>query len=369
MQKLQAQNLQPMELSQLPDSPLISVLVPNYNYAKYIGEALDSALQQTYPHFEIIVCDDGSKDNSCEVIESYIQKDSRIRLIRKENGGVATALNAAYRQSKGEIICLLDADDIWINNKLQKVLEVFRLNSQCGFAIHNVIQIDGQGNFIKSTPMFRRLASGWMGQSALENGGFVYNIPPASALSIRREVANFIFPLNEAFVRNADSLIFRFAPFITVIGSAPEVLSKFRLHGSNTTSQVTLTADSLEKEQVTLERVHQEQKLFLTKNYGAAIADSLTDLDFSVAVCHDRYLLARFKHLSKLERRKIHQRLVTHPNFSNWSVAQQWLFRWGEYLPDTLFQKWFDLIYGQSRLKRLVKWFIDRRFTLSHLSA
>ncbi|BAZ02150.1 putative glucosyltransferase [Tolypothrix tenuis PCC 7101] len=369
MQQLQTHNLQPIELPQLPDRPLISVLVPNYNYAKYIGETLDSALQQTYTNFEIIVCDDGSKDNSCEVIEGYLQKDSRIKLIRKQNGGVATALNTAYSHSQGEIICLLDADDIWMNNKLQKILEVFRLNPKCGFAIHNVIQIDGQGNFLKSTPMFRRLASGWMGQSALQNGGFVDNIPPASALSIRREVANYIFPLNEAFVRNADSLIFRFAPFITVIGSAPEVLSKFRLHGANTTSQTTVTADFLEKEQVTLARIHQEQKLFLQKNYGTAIADSLTDLHFSVAVCHDLYLLARFKHLSKLERRKIHQQLVTHPNFNNWSVAQQWLFRWGEYLPDNIFQKWFDLIYGQSRLKRLIKGLIDRKFALTYLSA
>ncbi|GAX44195.1 family 2 glycosyl transferase [Tolypothrix sp. NIES-4075] len=365
MQQSLTDTLHPIELLPLPDKPLVSVLVPNYNYAKYIGETLESALCQTYPNFEVIVCDDGSKDNSCEVIESYVQKDSRIKLIRKPNGGVATALNAAYQASKGEIICLLDADDIWMDNKLQKILDVFRSDPKCGFAIHNVIQIDAQGNLIKLTPTLRRLASGWMALSALENGGFVYNIPPASALSLRREIADSIFPLNEEFKRNADSLIFRFAPFITVIGSAPEVLSKFRLHGANTTSFTNLTADLLNKEQTVLERIHQAQKNFLQNIYGAKIAEKLTDLKYSTAVCHDRYLLARFQGTYSQERREIYQRLINHPEFSNWSVAQQWLFKWGEYLPNRIFKVLFDQVYGSSHLKRLFKWFTQKSYQLS----
>jgi cellulose synthase/poly-beta-1,6-N-acetylglucosamine synthase-like glycosyltransferase len=61
MQELLTNKLQPIELPPLPENPLVSVLVPNYNYARYVGEALESVLSQTYPHFEIIVCDDGSK--------------------------------------------------------------------------------------------------------------------------------------------------------------------------------------------------------------------------------------------------------------------------------------------------------------------
>ncbi len=356
MQQVQTDKLQPIALPPLPENPLVSVLVANYNYARYISETLDSVLSQTYQNFEVIVCDDGSKDNSCEIIETYVQKDSRIKLISKENGGVATALNTTYRESKGEIICLLDADDIWLNTKLEKVVKLFKSDPKNGFVIHNVIQIDGEGNLLKSTSMFKRLASDWMGEFALQNGGFVYNIPPASALSIRREVAEYIYPLNEAFVRNADSLIFRFAPFITVIGSSLEALSKFRLHGSNTTSQATLTPEFLEKEQLTLERVYQEQKLFLSRVYGSKIAQSLTDLHHSAAVCHDRYLLARFKGLSQVERKQIDRQLLTHPEFSKWGLSQKLLFRWGKYLPDQLFKVCFDLVYGSSKLKRFVKW-------------
>lgn len=368
MQQSPTDILRPTELLPLPDKPLVSILVPNYNYAKYIGETLESALCQTYSNFEVIVCDDGSKDNSCEVIEAYVQKDSRIKLIRKQNGGVATALNTAYQESKGQIICILDADDIWLDNKLEAILEVFRAEPQCGFAVHNVIQIDGQGNLIKPTPMLGNLPSGWKGQFALENGGFVYNIPPASALCLRREITEVLFPLNEAFVRNADSLIFRFAPFITSMGSTQKVLSKFRLHGSNTTSQAVLTPDVLEKEQATLERVYQEQKKFLNEVFGSQITNQLTDLHCSIAICHDRYLLSRFKGVSKSGRRQIYQQLVTHPEFTNWPFPQKCLFRWGEYLPDAIFKMWFDLVYGPSNLKSAVKWLQSQKISLARVS-
>jgi glycosyltransferase involved in cell wall biosynthesis len=367
MQQQQAQKLQPLNLLPLSDAPLVSVLVPNYNYAKYIDKTLESALRQTYPHFEVIVCDDGSSDNSCEVIEGFVQRDSRIKLVRKPNGGVASALNAAYQESKGQVVCLLDADDVWLDNKLQRVLEIFRLDPKCGFAIHNVIQIDSQGNYIKPTPMFQRLASGWLGESALENGGLVDNIPPASALSLRREVAELIFPLNPAFRRNADSLIFRFAPFITAIGSHPEVLSQFRLHGTNTTSMVSVTPDFLEKDIAVMEQVHQEQKLFLTNVYGEAIAQKLKDLKFSVLVCNSRYLHARLTNRPKIERKEIHQYLVTNPRFPNHfnSLPQKWLVQWGEYLPNALFTALFNLVYGSGRIKRLARWLFKRQLTAS----
>ncbi len=283
MQQSPTDILRPTELLPLPDEPLVSILVPNYNYAKYIGETLESTLRQSYSNFEVIVCDDGSKDNSCEIIEAYVQKDPRIKLIRKQNGGVAAALNTAYQESKGQIICLLDADDIWLDNKLECTVALFKSDAKCGFAIHNVIQIDGEGNLLKSTPMYSNLPAGWLAQSALENGGFVYNIPPASALSVRRQVGDCIFPLNEEFVRNADSLIFRFAPLITAIASTNEVLSQFRIHGANTTSVATITPEFLERELVTLERVHAKQRQFLRRVYGSFVAKQLTDLNLSIS--------------------------------------------------------------------------------------
>lgn len=359
MQELQTEKLQPIKLPQLPETPLVSVLIGNYNYARYIGETLESVLSQTYPNFEIVVCDDGSKDNSCEVIETYIQKDSRVKLVRKENGGVATALNAAYQASKGEIVCILDADDVWIDNKLQRVVEAFRSNSKCGFVIHNVIEIDGNGSLIKPTAKLKDLASGWMAPLALENGGFLKNIPPASALTIRREVASLIFPLNEAMVRHTDSLICFLAPLITEIGAVPEVLSKFRLHGANITSATALTVDAIERGHNAGKLLYQEQKKFLRNIYGTEIEISLAGQEFNIPSCFESYLLARLKRLSKKECREAHRQLITHPKFSStysWSKPHRWLLQW--YLPDVLFMVLFNQVYGSTSLKRLVRWLI-----------
>lgn len=362
MQEPLTEKLQPIELLALPENPLVSVLIANYNYARYIGETLECVLCQTYPHFEVIVCDDGSTDNSCEVIETYLQKDPRIKLIRKQNGGVATALNAAYQESKGEIVCILDADDLWMPNKLQKVVEKFSSDSKCGFVIHNLILIDGQGRDIKPTPMMKQLASGWMAPDVLENGGFIENIPPASALSIRKEVASLIFPINEALKRHVDGLIIFLTLLVTEVRAVPEVLTKFRLHGANTTSLETVTADSMERSLVALERIHQEQKQLLQKVYGTEVAERLRDLRYSLAICHYRYLLARLKGLPSKQRREVHKHLIFHPQFStefSWSKPQRWLFQWD--LPDMLFALLFNQVYGKSRFKQLVKFVFHRK--------
>ncbi|MDF5720860.1 MAG: glycosyltransferase [Rhizonema sp. PD37] len=356
MQELQTK-LQPIKLSPLPNDPLVSVLIANYNYARYIGETLDSVLSQTYSNWEVIVCDDGSKDNSCEIIGSYTHKDSRIKLIPQQNGGVASALNIAYRHSNGEIVCVLDADDVWMSDKLQKVIAAFQSHSKGGFVIHDVFQIDGQGKLIKTTPMLKKLASGWMASSMLKNAGGIENMPPASALCIRREVANLIFPMNEAFTRNADSLIFRLAPFVTEIVPVSQVLSKYRLHGANLTSFTSITADILVRELETAKRVHQEQEQFLRKIYGGEVAESLTGVEANAWHYHDRYMLARFQGIPKSERREVHRLLVTHPQFDKAFRYKplKWLLRWGENLPSPLFLALFAQISHESKLKRIAR--------------
>ncbi|NMF62221.1 glycosyltransferase family 2 protein [Brasilonema octagenarum] len=362
MKDLQTNKLQPIALPLLPENPLVSVLISNYNYARYIGETLESVLCQTYPHFEAIVCDDGSSDNSCEVIETYVQKDPRIKLIRKQNGGIASGLNAAYQQSKGEIVCILDADDLWMPTKLQRVVEKLKSQSKCGFVIHNVIQIDGQGKNIKPTPMMKQLASGWMAPDVLENGGFIENLPPASALSIRREIASLIFPINEAMKRHVDGLIIFLALLVTEVRAVPEVLNKFRLHGANTTSLAPITVDSMERSLSALEHIHQEQKQLLKKVYGTEIAEQLRDLRYSLAICQYRYLLARLKGISRKQRREVHQHLISHPQFStefSWFKPQRWLFQWN--LPDALFTLLFNQVYGVSPLKQFVKSLFARK--------
>lgn len=104
-------------------SGLVSVVIPAYNVAAHIGEAIDSVLAQDYAPVEIIVVDDGSRDDTADVVSSRFPQ---VTLIRKANGGAATARNAGIRQAQGEFIAFLDADDIWLPGKLKAQVDYFR---------------------------------------------------------------------------------------------------------------------------------------------------------------------------------------------------------------------------------------------------
>lgn len=112
----------------LLNKPLVSVVIPNYNYARYLTETLQSVIQQTYQNIEVIVVDDGSTDNSIEVIEALAKEDPRIKLVAKKNGGLSSARNAGIRNCSGDYIAFLDSDDKWEPGKISsqiKALKVF----------------------------------------------------------------------------------------------------------------------------------------------------------------------------------------------------------------------------------------------------
>lgn len=100
-------------------NPLISIIVPVYNTEKYIDETIRSVVDQTYQHWELVLVDDGSTDQSNRIIEKWIQEDRRIRYSFKENGGQASARNVGIQICKGEYIAFLDADDLYMPERLQ----------------------------------------------------------------------------------------------------------------------------------------------------------------------------------------------------------------------------------------------------------
>jgi glycosyltransferase involved in cell wall biosynthesis len=100
---------------------LVSIITPSYSSKRFIKETISSVLSQTYKNWEMIIVDDVSPDNSNEIIEEFIKKDSRIKLIKLEkNSGPAVARNRAIKEAKGRYIAFLDADDLWIPEKLEK---------------------------------------------------------------------------------------------------------------------------------------------------------------------------------------------------------------------------------------------------------
>lgn len=109
--------------------PKFSIIVPVYNAGKYIGMALDSVLAQTYPDWECICVDDGSKDSSGTILDQYATKDSRIKVIHQKNGGEAAARNAALDVARGEWLTCLDADDLYASDRLLRMQQLIEAES------------------------------------------------------------------------------------------------------------------------------------------------------------------------------------------------------------------------------------------------
>lgn len=137
--------------------PLVSVIIPTYNSAKYIEEALRSVFNQTFQDFEIIVIDDGSTDNTGKILEKYNQI---IRYICQANGGPSSARNTGIRQAKGKFIAFLDADDLWLPTKLEKQIALFNCNSNLGMVTTGACSFDDKGVFGYSTNKRATLMNG-----------------------------------------------------------------------------------------------------------------------------------------------------------------------------------------------------------------
>lgn len=103
--------------------PRVSIIINNYNYGRFVAQSIDSALNQTYENTEVIVVDDGSTDESIAVIQSY---EKQIIPVLKKNGGQASAINAGFSASSGDIICLLDADDLFLPERVSHVVDIFQ---------------------------------------------------------------------------------------------------------------------------------------------------------------------------------------------------------------------------------------------------
>src|ERR1700751_2010784 len=124
-------------------APHISVLINTYNHERYIEQAIVSVLEQYFPaeEIEILVVDDGSTDRTPEIVRKFAP---RVRYLRKENGGQASAFNFGIPQAQGEIIAFLDGDDWWARNKLQTVICAFDRNPHAAAVGHGIIEIDSQ---------------------------------------------------------------------------------------------------------------------------------------------------------------------------------------------------------------------------------
>jgi len=143
--------------------PKVTVIIPTYNMAKYLPEAIESVLNQTYKDFEIIVLDDGSTDDSKEIVKKYIdQSRNNIRYIYQENQGVVKARNKAIMNARGEFIAFLDADDKFYANRLEEEIKVIEKHPDIGLVHADDTEITESGECINIQRRNKKCLSGYI---------------------------------------------------------------------------------------------------------------------------------------------------------------------------------------------------------------
>lgn len=128
------------------EEPLVSIIMPTYNVEAYVGRAIDSVLNQTYQNWELIVVNDGSPDDSCKVVMEYVQKDRRIRLVDKENGGLSDARNYGLQYASGKFVHFFDSDD-WIElDFYSRLVPIVKGNFDFVISGYSVDEVDSKEN-------------------------------------------------------------------------------------------------------------------------------------------------------------------------------------------------------------------------------
>lgn len=173
-----------------------SVIIPNYNYGQYLPYSIDSALNQSEAVDEIIVVDDGSTDNSREILKSY---DDKIKAIFQPNAGQASAFNTGIKQATGDISFLLDADDLFKTHKIKTIKKLFADNPEIDWIFHDLKQISQEN--LKNTktnsdgkPEYKIIDKRQM----MKGGKLDYIAPATSGLCFRKNLTDTIFPLPTA---------------------------------------------------------------------------------------------------------------------------------------------------------------------------
>ena len=212
---------------------MISILINNHNYGQFIGEAIDSILDQDYKDLEIVVVDGISEDNSRAVIMDYVNRYPEIiSVVFRSGSGQAAAINAGFAISKGDIIALLDADDCFLPGKLSRIAELHKDFDFVGTASKRT---DGKDHDIpQDDPSVRR--------RLLRDYGFVYTYElTTSCISMSRELASRILPMpEEGYITYADAYIKVLAQYYSNIHFVNERLSLYRIHQKNTRSIIKL---------------------------------------------------------------------------------------------------------------------------------
>ncbi len=215
---------------------LASIVINNYNYARFLRDAIDSALKQSYPHTEVVVVDDGSTDDSREVIRDY---SDRIVTVLKQNGGQASAINAGFEVSRGDVILFLDSDDMLLPAAVERAMSLF--NHPDVVRVHwRLREMDQEGRLTGRVLPKGRLREGDLKDDAIRMGYTASNPSPGGATgnAFAREFLSKVFPVRSSGDgHGAYGYLYALAPIYGLLRRIEVPLGIRRVHGTNYSGQ------------------------------------------------------------------------------------------------------------------------------------
>lgn len=232
--------------------PKVDVIVPAYNNARYLAAAIESVLAQTFTDWRILLVDDGSTDNTAEVVEPYLQSHGvKIRYIRQDNRGVSAARNAAIRASDSALIALLDADDVWFPQRLEESVKAMDANPAAGLSYGRITYLNADG-----CP-----GTTWGGNLKHAEGRVASAIYtrkidlPSPTITVRRKALDQVGLFDETMRATEDRDLWLRIALRYEVAFVPKVISYYRIWGSSASSSQ--------------DHMMSGQLRFIRKHYGA----------------------------------------------------------------------------------------------------
>lgn len=207
--------------------PLVSICIPSHNYARYMSEALDAALDQSYRHVEVVVVDDGSVDDSPTVLASYAD---RVTIELQERLGQGAACNRAFALSSGDIVMFHDADDVLEHDAVERIVAAFT-DARVSLVLGRLRDVDAQGRELPGTrpPAGCPMWGGDLRRLVLERGSFFW--PETTGQSFRRTALDDIMPIPPAMV--PDIYLSNLAALVGSVSVIERPVGRYRVHGTN----------------------------------------------------------------------------------------------------------------------------------------
>jgi glycosyltransferase involved in cell wall biosynthesis len=232
--------------------PKVDIIIPAYNAARYLPAAIESVEAQTFADWRILLVDDGSTDNTPEILAPFVDRlGPRLKYIRKPNGGLPAARNTAIHNSSAEFLALLDADDVWLPCRLAESLACFEGRPQVGLAYGFNARIDAEGKVIDTFDRRQKHGEGRIAP-------YIYMRKvdlPCPTITFRRKCVEEVGPFDEKMRATEDrDLWFRIA-LLYEVALAPKVIALYRMSAGSMSTDPS--------------RMLNAQLQFIEKHYGS----------------------------------------------------------------------------------------------------